>query len=55
MPYNGFESRDAFHEWMRAEWAKRLDTPEKREAHNRDYSSGHAGCDHANNYCTQEG
>ena len=52
--YNGFESQDAFHAWMREEWARMLDTPEKREAHHRAYSYGygsHAGCDHGNEYC----
>jgi len=54
MPYNGFESQDAFHAWMQAEWKKRLSTPEGRERHNADYGPGtrsHAGCDHAYAYC----
>lgn len=54
MSYNGFPDQDAFHAWMREEWARRLSTPEGRARHARAYGPGstsHAGCDHANAYC----
>jgi hypothetical protein len=50
--YNGFESQDAFHAWMREEWRRMLSTPEAVDAHNAAYTSGHAGCDHAEGYCS---
>jgi hypothetical protein len=54
MAYNGFESKDAFHAHLQAEWTNIMSTPEGRERHNAVYGLGtqsHAGCDHAYSYC----
>jgi len=42
--YNGFESQDAFHAWMRQRWS---------EMHAQGIAAqlNHARCDHANGYC----
>lgn len=54
--YNGYESIEAFHAAMQAEWDRRLSTPEGRAEHARHYGPGttsHAACDHAYGYCVQ--
>jgi len=50
MSYNGYPTRDAFHEAMR-EGMKRY-AEEQREGMKKDPEGWqHAGCDHANGYC----